>query len=734
MSDTYSNSLKLQPFQLKLTFFDDKFAAIKYEDELRLSELADVIATTTRRSKAQLPWLKLATFTNTPNKNNCLRYDKNVVEVTGVEVDYDGGETSFDEAVRRLRDAGLCTIVYTSASYVKGEKEKWRVLAPFSQPRPPNCRAGMVGILNGVLGGGIDPTSFNLSTAYYYGSVNDNPAHRVELLEGQFLDLKPKLAAGAIGRPARVKPGEATTPAGEAPGYSDEDIGALLQKSQIPGHWHNSMVSVTSARVLQGRSNAAIFDETASFADGGWGDEDIAALVASARAKWGVMDPDDREGLYAAVGAIVAEAAVAAGEELVEEPNWRERYKGGTPKPSMQNAILAIGAAGIVCSEDVFHNKMWIGTERQVSFRGEVTDAAIHSLRKWLSDRHGFDLGEVCVRDAVLALAHENQFNPVVDMLADAEASWDGVERLDRAAVDYFNVEDTELHRQYIRKTLIAAVRRARQPGCKFDTMPVLESKEGWNKSSIWSVLAGEGNFSDERIIGHGAKEVQEQLAGIWIHENADLAGLRKAEVETVKAFASRQVDRARPAYGRFLKEQPRHSIEVGTTNATTYLPSQTGNRRFWPLKVEREIDLDKVRAVRLKLWGEAARWESAGESIVLDRHLWAEAEAGQEARRVVHPWEPLLEGMVEVPTDGPLGAYGARGPMVLMRVGDEHRVRSKDIFEHVLPLTAAVMNMGHAKTLSELMQRLGWVRKKIWVEGTAVAGYVRPVSVKVKR
>ena len=146
-----------------------------------------------------------------------------------------------------------------------------------------------------------------------------------------------------------------------------------------------------------------------------------------------------------------------------------------------------------------------------------------------------------------------NRFNPVVDMLAEAEANWDGVARLDRMAVDHFNCADTPLNRSGVRKTMIAAVARARQPGCKFDTIPVLEAPEGWNKSSAWAVLAGEGNFSDESIIGKASREVQEQLAGIWIHENAELAGMSKAEVETVKAFASRQVDRARPAYGHFL-------------------------------------------------------------------------------------------------------------------------------------------------------------------------------------
>ena len=61
---------------------------------------------------------------------------------------------------------------------------------------------------------------------------------------------------------------------------------------------------------------------------------------------------------------------------------------------------------------------------------------------------------------------------------------------------------------------MIAAVARARRPGIKFDTILVMESPEGWNKSSVWALLAGEGNFSDERIIGHATREVQEQLAG----------------------------------------------------------------------------------------------------------------------------------------------------------------------------------------------------------------------------
>jgi hypothetical protein len=336
-------------------------------------------------------------------------------------------------------------------------------------------------------------------------------------------------------------------------------------------------------------------------------------------------------------------------------PDWRERKDSGAPAPSMHNARLAITGLGVECSYDTFHNKLLFGFKDD-SVRhavehivGEVTDNGIIALRQLMSDTFGFDLTDKHTRDAVISLALEHCFDPVVDMLAEAEAGWDGVKRLDRMAAEYFNCEDTTLNAAFIRKMMIGAVARARIPGIKFDTIPVLESAEGFNKSTAIRVLAGDENFSDESIIGKNSREVQEQLAEVWIHENADLAGMKKTEVETVKAYASRQTDRARPAYGHFLKKQQRHSIEVGTTNSDRYLQSQTGNRRFWPLRVLKSIDIAKLKRDRLQLWGEAAHYQSQGESLVLDEKLWGEAAVEQEARRVTDPWEDNLRNMPQL-------------------------------------------------------------------------------------
>jgi predicted P-loop ATPase len=151
---------------------------------------------------------------------------------------------------------------------------------------------------------------------------------------------------------------------------------------------------------------------------------------------------------------------------------WREfetiRHKGRpVPKATLFNTRLAIDAMAITCSHDTFHNKVLFGFRGDLNLHkidylvGDVTDNGILALRQRISERFGFDPGTQNCRDAVTTLAVENCFNPVADMLDKAQGDWDGVERLDRMAVDYVNCEDTPLNRAIMRKTMIAGVRKA---------------------------------------------------------------------------------------------------------------------------------------------------------------------------------------------------------------------------------------------------------------------------------
>jgi predicted P-loop ATPase len=423
---------------------------------------------------------------------------------------------------------------------------------------------------------------------------------------------------------------------------------------------------------------------------------------------------------------------------------WREVGAHGKPKPSLYNVRAGLMAMKIICRHDLFRDVTIIGvagdqtTHEVKPIIGELTNAALLMLRQMFSVFYGFDPDDKYILDAVKTLAFENCFDPILDMLTEAQAGWDKTKRLDTWVVKYLKCKDTKLNRAIGRKVLVAAVRRAREPGCKFDNITVLEGDEGWDKSTAIRTLAGDEYFSDQSILGARDKEIQEQLSGIWMHESADLTGLKKAEVEHVKAFASRQVDRARPAYGRVVEKKPRRSIDWATTNDEEYLQSQTGNRRFWPLPVGR-IDIEGLSHDRLQLLGEAAHYESERESIVLDEKFWPDAKIEQEKRRAKDPWEDILANIpdrINRFTDFDLPGVN-NDVQIIHRSPDSdgfelQQVASADLLTYVLRVPIGQQERRHSMKLSTIMKLLGWQRpdsQKVTINGQQVRGYNRRVE-----
>jgi hypothetical protein len=187
-----------------VTFFEDFAAKTKREESLSFDGLADLVKVTTAATKQELPWLKFARFGTVPNpktSSGSLRWNGNVLRISGAVGDYDAGEMTPEEAAELLDKAGLDAIIYTSPSHTDAVP-RWRVGCPFSAELSPDSHYQMVARLNGVLGGILAPESFTLSQAYFFGSVNSNPSHRVIVVEGtQTLDRADELDEIAIGKP-----------------------------------------------------------------------------------------------------------------------------------------------------------------------------------------------------------------------------------------------------------------------------------------------------------------------------------------------------------------------------------------------------------------------------------------------------------------------------------------------------------------------------------------------------
>ena len=259
---------------------------------------------------------------------------------------------------------------------------------------------------------------------------------------------------------------------------------------------------------------------------------------------------------------------------------------------------------------------------------------------------------------------------------------------------------------------LVAAVRRVREPGCKFDYIVVLEGAQGVGKSSVLKLLAGEENFSDNEILGLYKREQQEAIQGVWIYEVAELEGLSKSEVTKVKLFASKTVDGARPAYGRSRVDRPRRCIFVATTNEDTYLRDTTGNRRFWPVRVG-TIDLAGVRRDRDQLWAEAAMAEASGEPLVIPQELWGDVAAQQEARMEVDPWEDTVAGALARLIRLKNGIEGSFAKAADGNGDPEWRVSTDYLLSYVLRLPEERQNNNHTKRLAAIMRSLGWLRSE---------------------
>ena len=319
--------------------------------------------------------------------------------------------------------------------------------------------------------------------------------------------------------------------------------------------------------------------------------------------------------------------------------DWPELTEKGAPvKGSAKNIRFGVFRLGVTVRRNEFTG---ITTIEGAGLEDRDLGDAADILSSQFEVLWGFIASSTKVRRELIAVAHENGFNPVLAYLD--QLVWDGTPRLGNWLSKYCGVPDSDIFAAFAAKTLIAAVRRVRIPGCKFDTMLVLEGAQGKGKSSLIAALSvNEEWFSDSLDLELDDKSKSEILRLVWIAECQEMNGLNKATDQKLKKFLSSRTDVYRPSYGREAVRHPRHSVIIGTTNEARYLRDQTGNRRYWPVVVE-FIDLDGFKEVVSQLWAEANEREAAGESIELPEELWGVAEMEQRQRMIEDPYEDIL-------------------------------------------------------------------------------------------
>lgn len=359
-----------------------------------------------------------------------------------------------------------------------------------------------------------------------------------------------------------------------------------------------------------------------------------------------------------------------------------------------------------------------------------ITDNDVALLKGFLATRHRFEVSIADIETAIRNVAQRRRFHPVREWLASLK--WDGRPRIDSWMKDYLGAVDggyPEYLAAVSRKILVAAVMRVIRPGIKFDHVPVLEGDQNLGKSSTVDILGGSW-ASDAPVDPHN-RDTVDSMQGRWFIEMAEMEARGKVDRDALKAFISRRVDRVRLAYGRATHDYPRQSVFIATKNPGpdgAYLDDPTGERRWWPVRLEppadpetglRQIDFAGLRAAREQLFAEAyvaaQNVKHPRELSMQTQELKAQADAVAAGRRVEHEFTERIAAWI---------AQQDAKPETRREF-----LTSRDVWVDALGGSDHRLDQRAQRAIASCLRGLGWERGVVWKDGRSARGYVREKS-----
>jgi predicted P-loop ATPase len=353
------------------------------------------------------------------------------------------------------------------------------------------------------------------------------------------------------------------------------------------------------------------------------------------------------------------------------------------------------------------------------------SNADLAHLRVYIAKRYGIESREK-IKDAFEISADKRRFHPIKAYL-EALPEWDGLPRAQTLLIDYLGARDDAYVRAVTLKTLTAAVTRVYNPGVKFDYVLVLNGPQAIGKSTLFRRLAGPAWYNDGLTLTdmQHLKDGAEKLQGYWILEISELAGLKRADIETVKSFISRENDKYRPSYGEVVEDHPRQCVMIATVNGMDgFLRDVTGNRRFWPVTVpggQKRKPWNITEYETAQIWAETLKAYRSGERLYLEGAVQETAMAEQVKALEEDPREGLIASFLDrlLPENwDDLDIYKRRAFMrgddaflPLTGIVKRDSVSTLEIWCECFGNDAARMEKRDSYLIAAMLLKLGWQR-----------------------
>ena len=346
------------------------------------------------------------------------------------------------------------------------------------------------------------------------------------------------------------------------------------------------------------------------------------------------------------------------------------------------------------------------------------TDNDAIACKFHLATYNKFDAGVAIINEAAFIHGNNNPYHPLKDYLN--KLVWDKKFRIDTWLSTYADIKNDKYTRTIGTKTLLAAIARIFDPGCKFDSVLVLEGKQGVGKSRLVAALGGKW-YGDLYLDPHN-KDTVAAMRNKWIIEISEMETVRKADINAMKAFLSRQTDRHRLSHRRNAEDYPRQCIFIGTINPDQgggYLRDTTGNRRFWPVEIPKKakVKVEKMHEDVDQIWAEAVHRYKKGDTNlhIEDEAISFLAEEEAEKRRPKDPWLDIIKEWLRLPDE-------------IGRV--RKKLSSIEIFTDCLNGVVRNFNRTEQTRITQIMvNEIGWDKGCFYCskKKATVAGFNRP-------